>query len=807
MESSFDIKKLISVFLHNWYWFVISVAACCSIAVYKVLSTQPQYNRTAILLIKENNTRRTSASDVEAMLSQVGQTPSKLANEIVVFQAPSLMSEAVSRLGLTTEYSLKGRLRETVVYSSSVPVLVDFSKVPEDITVHFTVTPNSDSTTFTVSGVKYFEKGQKFKHNGSYKVHLGEELEFPFGKVSLNKNPYYYSEKAWTKPEVVTKRTLRATTSMFMSRFSASTQDSNKRMSDVLNLSLTDYNVNRAEDLINMIITVYNEKWVIDNNKMAASTSVFIEDRLAAISSELNKVDNTISDYKTKNKVPDVNEASRMYTSEVTDIVKQVRELESQLSVAKYLRNFLSEVDNTTLIPLPSGINSQGISSQVTEYNNMLLNRNSLVSVSSERNPMVKDLTAALASMKEAIISSVDNYVATIEEQENIALTQQSKTETRIAQSPSQALDLIKYERLQKVQENLYLFLLQKREENELSQAFSAYNTRVVNPPYGSNIPVSPRKMQILLLAFLIGLALPAGVLYLLLMTDTKIHSKKDLEGLTISYLGEIPQVGEIEKPVKKFVDRLIKKESQDEVLSKLVVEKGNRNISNEAFRIIRANLEFACKPASDKVIMVTSFNPGAGKTFINLNLASAMAINGKKVLLIDGDFRRLTLSSFLGLKHKGFADYLASPTGDIEPFICKNVNFENLDVLPVGTLPPNPSELLTNGDLTKIIGEFRQKYDFIFIDCPPIDIVADTQIIAPYADRTIFAVRAGLFDRSQIPDIDKIKQEGKYKNLTLILNGTTAYGGGYYHRGSGYGYGYGYGYNKKDGGYYSSEK
>ncbi len=803
MESSFDIKKLISVLLHNWYWFVISVFVCCGIAVYVVLSTPPMYKRDAILLIKESNTRRSATSDVEAMLSQVGQTPSKLANEIVVFQSPALMSEVVERLGLTTEYALEGRLRNTVVYASRVPVLVDFSQVPSEISVSLTVTPKADGV-LGVSGIKYFEKGEKYKLRDVYEIKSGDSLDLPFGKVTFTRNPYYYSDKPWKNPEKVTKRTLRAATSMFMSEFSASTHDSSKRMSDVLNLTLTDYNVNRAEDIINMLITVYNEKWVIDNNKMAASTSVFIEDRLATIAAELNKVDNTISEYKTKNKIPDVTETSRMYTSEVTDIVKQVRELESQISVAKYLRNFLKDVDDATLIPLPSGINSQGIASQVTEYNNILLNRNSLLAASSEKNPMVVELSEALVSLKDAIIRSVDNYVATLEEQEHIALTQQSQTETRIAQSPSQAMDLIKYERLQKVQENLYLYLLQKREENELSQAFSAYNTRIVNPPYGSNTPVSPRRMHILLLAFLIGLALPSAYFYLMIVTDTKIHSKKDLDNLTISYLGEIPQVGSPSKGAGKLIDRLIKKQDGNEPLSKLVIEKGSRNISNEAFRIIRANLEFACKPSSDKVIMVTSFNPGAGKTFLNVNLSSAMAINGKKVLLIDADFRRLTLSTFLGLKHKGLADYLASPKEDIDGYITKNVNFENLDVLPVGTLPPNPSELLTNGDITGLMEELKKKYDYIFLDCPPIDIVADTQIIAPCADRTLFVARAGLFDKNQIPDIDKIKEEGKYKNLTLVLNGTTAYGGGYYHRGYGYGYGYGY---RKDGGYYSSVK
>lgn len=793
----FDFKKLLSVFLKNWYWFVISVFLCCSVAVYKVLSTSPQYNRTAILLIKESNIRRSSSSEVEAMLAQAGQMPSKLANEIVVFQAPSLMSEAVSRLGLTTEYAMKGRMRNSIVYSSSVPVLVDFSKIPDDVFVNFVVSPSADSS-LTVSEVVYRIKNQETKLRGHFKVEYGVPFKMDFGMITLNKNPYYYSEKGWTRPEVVTKRSLAATTNMFKSRFTASSQDSNKRMSDVLTLSVTDYNINRADDLINTIITVYNEKWVIDNNKMAASTSVFIEDRLSAIEAELNKVDNTITNYKSKNKMPSVDEASKMYTTQASDIARQIRELESQLSVAKYLRNFMANsVDNNTLIPLPSGINSAAISSQVTEYNNLLLNRNSLIAVSSEKNPMVKDLAESLAAMRAAIVSSVDNQVATLEEQIAFAITQQTQTENKIAQNPSQAMDLVKYERLQKVQENLYLYLLQKREENELSQAFSAYNTRVVNPPYGSNIPVSPRKGRILLIAFMLGLMIPAGIFYLQIVTDTKVHSKKDLDALNLSYLGEIPFHGDASRS-KKLISKFIKKKDGEAPLSEFVVAKGNRDLINEAFRVTRANLEFSSRHSGDKVIMVTSFNQGAGKTFVNLNLACALALNGKKVLLMDGDFRRLTLSTFLNLKHRGFADYLAEPDGPITDYIVKDVKLPNLDVLPVGTLPPNPSELLNKDDVVKVMEQLKSQYDYIFIDCPPVDIVADTQIIAPLADRTIFVVRAGLFDKSQVKDLVKLEANGRYKNLSLVLNGTEVYGGTTYGA---------HNYSKSHGRYYYSKR
>lgn len=787
VESNFDLKKILRACLRNWYWFVISVVLCCGFAVYKIMSTQPQYSRTAILLIKESNVRRTSSSEVESMLAQAGQITSKLANEMVVFQSPSLMSEAVSRLGLTVDYALKGKLRNTVVYGHTVPVNVDFSSIPDDVFVNLTIEPLQGDS-IAISNASYACRGEHIKIPDTEVVKIGEKIQMPFGTIQISKNPYYFSERVWDRPEIVTKRSLASATSMYSSRFSVSSQDSKTRMSDVLTLSVTDYSINRADDLINMIITVYNENWVVENNKMAAGNSEFIEERLASIEDELNKVDNTITNYKSKNKMPSVDEASRMYTSQASDIARQIRELESQLSVAKFLRNFLaSSLNETTLIPVPSGLNNAAIMTQVTEYNNMLLNRNSLIAASSEKNPIVVELGENMAAMRGAIVSSVDNQVATLEEMISFASSQQSQTEERIAQNPTQALDLVKYERLQKVQETLYMYLLQKREENVLSQAFSAYNTRIVNPPYGSSRPVAPRGSRILLIALILGLCIPAGIITLLVTLDTKVHSKKDLEGLDFSYLGEIPLAGEHKK--EGLLDRYLKKKKEDGPLSQIVVEKGNRNVINEAFRITRANLEFVCRTTSDKIMMFTSYHPGSGKTFVNLNLASALAINGKKVLVVDCDFRRRTLSSFLNLKHKGFADYLTAPSAKLEDYIVKNVMREGLDVLPVGTLPPNPSELLTMEEVPATFEALRDKYDFIFIDCPPVDIVADTQIIAPVADRTIFIVRSGLFDKNEIPELFKMRDSGRYKNISLVLNATTNYNGGsygsnsYYHR------------------------
>lgn len=810
--SAFDLKKIIGLCLKNWYWFVISVGVCCSLAVFKLMKTQPEYTRTATLVIKESNTRRTAASEMEAMLASAGQVTSKLANEVVAFQAPSLMEEAVTRLGLTTEYGMHGRRRDAIAYSSSVPALAEFVDVPDEVVFTFDIDPVNDSTV-SVSKLKYRFRRDKVKIKGVQTVAYGDTLATPVGNIVITRNPYWFSENKWNRTEYVIKRSLPATQRMFSAKFSAAAQD-NKRMADVLNLTVTDRSINRADDLINMLITIYNENWVLDQNKMALSTSYFIKDRLQTIETELGRVDDDISKYKSKNLMPSAEATASMYMTQTQDIERTIRELENQLSVAQYLSQYLGgSVSSNALIPSPSGINNQGITAQIAEYNTKLMNRNNIVANSSEKNPLVIDMDVNLAAMRVAILESVDNLVATLKEQIRFAQNQQIKNTDKVAASPAQAKDLLSKERLQKVQESLYLFLLQKREENELSQAFSAYNTRIINPPYGSPLPTSPKSKQIILIALLIGLFIPAGVIYLTIVMDNKVRSKKDLESMLAPFLGEIPLNETPEKNrFKKLKKKLeAKKKDQPEKISELVVKQGDRGMINEAFRVIRTNLEFITRNSDTRALMITSFNPGSGKTYISINTAAVLAIRGKKVLVIDGDFRRASSSRFFGLRKHGFADFLSDPNGkDIHDYIVRYDKIDTLSILPVGTLPPNPSELVSSRCFRETVEALKKEFDYVILDCAPVDIVADTQIIAPVADRTLFVIRAGLFEKELINDLNEMYQSGKYNNISVILNGTEAavgyYGKRYSYRysyGRHYGYHYGYGYGSKSGAAY----
>ena len=384
--------------------------------------------------------------------------------------------------------------------------------------------------------------------------------------------------------------------------------------------------------------------------------------------------------------------------------------------------------------------------------------------------------------MQRTIIQSVDNLIVSLNTQIRSIRQQEATTTSQLASNPSQAKYLLSVERQQKVKEELYLYLLQKREENELSQAFTAYNTRVITAPRGSMAPVSPQKMKILLIAFALGLAVPAGVIFLKENMNSKVRGRKDLEHLSLPLIGEIPLYGCEKKSI------LGRKPLRNKRV--VVVEEGNRNVINEAFRVLRSNLDFMVSNTSEATAFaVTSFNPGSGKSYLSANIAISFALKGKKVLLIDGDLRHGSLSAYINSPQLGLSDYLSGRIGNWEETLVSHDKYANLKMIPVGTVPPNPTELLENGKFAGLLAQLRTRYDYIFVDCPPIDIVADTQIIEKVTDRTLFVVRAGLLERSMLSELENIYREKRFKNLAMILNGTERTHGRYSYR---YGYHYG---------------
>lgn len=780
------IQDLFILCLAKWYWFVISLAILLGAATIYLLKTPPVYTRSASLLIKEDG-KSGSGNEAAGVLGDIDifRTSTNINNEMLSMQSPAVMYEVVRRLHLDVNYTTDGRFYDPVIYGSDNPYEVSFFDLGDAESASFTLRPGKDGqvklTDFTRNGEEA---------DGDAVTALNDTVQTPVGRLLVNARP---GSTAAQQTVFVSRISMQDATADYSSRLSVALND---EKSTVVNLTLQDVCTQRAEDVLNTLISVYNENWVKDKNQIAVSTSMFINERLGVIERELGNVDEDISSYKSENLLPDVQAAASMYMAESSETNAKIQTLNTQLSMTRYVRSYLTGASSRNqLLPANSGIENSGIEKQIAEYNTLQLRRNDLVANSSETNPLVVDMDHSLHALRDAIIRTLDNYVTTLNTQLRALQQSARQTTARIAANPSQGKYLLSVERQQKVKESLYLFLLQKREENELSQAFTAYNTRVIMPPSGSMAPTAPAKKNILLIAFVIGLIIPVAVIFLRESMNTRIRGRKDLDALTLPFVGEIPQAATKKKGTsdKKLTEN-----------NPIVVHEGSRDIINEAFRVLRTNLEFMTdKEQHSNVIVVTSFNPSSGKSFLAMNIAVSLAIKQKKVLVIDGDMRHGSTSAYVGSPQTGLSNYLSGHVNNLKDIIVTDARHANLQFLPVGTIPPNPTELLFSDRLKQLIDTVRSQYDYIFIDCPPIEMVADTQIIEQLADRTLFVVRTGLLERSMLPELQRIYDEKKYKNMALILNGTVGSGGHYGYR---YGYRYGYHYGYGSGSYYGSK-
>lgn len=769
------IQDLWSMFVPKWYWFAISLFITLTIAVLYLLSTPPIYTRTAAILVKDNSKSSSSTSAMNDF-SDLGifKSNTNINNELLTLKSPTLMTEVVNRLGLNETFTIRKGLKNVDLYKVS-PVTITFCdkiEVPLSFTIKF-----SSKEAFAISELEI--SGEDIGETLS--AQMGDSIQTSAGIMIVSPTQEFTDAFIGTSIRYV-RGSVRAAVDTYSNALVAELGNED---ATIINLSINDTSIRKAEDILNTLIEVYNENWIRDKNQIAVSTSQFISDRLGVIESELGHVDENISSYKSEHLLPDVQAASSLYMAQSAENNKELSTLNNQLSTAQYIRRELNTKQLDQTLPANSGIVSANIETQISEYNNLVLDRNRLIANSSEKNPLVKNMASSLQSMQRTIIQSVDNLIVSLNTQIRSLRRQEEATTNRLASNPNQAKYLLSVERQQKVKEELYLYLLQKREENELSQAFTAYNTRLITAPRGSMFPTAPRKMNILLVAFAVGLLVPAVGIFMKENMNTKVRGRKDLENLSIPFIGEIPQYSGTKKKWWEFKHR----KRQD--MKTIVVNEGNRNIINEAFRVLRSNMDFmASKDNNQHVFVLTSFNPGSGKSFLAINIAISFAIKKKKILVIDGDLRHKTVSSYVDSPNKGLSDYLNNQIEDWKEIIVSYKGYTNLHILPIGTVPPNPTELLEDSKLSMLIEALRPEYDYIFIDCPPVDIVADAQIIEKWADRTIFVVRSGLLDRSMLSELENMYTGKRFKNLSMILNGTESTGGRY-----GYRYGYHYGY------------
>ena len=808
-NEGINIKDLIYLCVSHWYWFVISLALCLGYAYWQLLKMPNEYSRSAQIIIKTDGWSDSYANGVSDFANfDLFKTRVNLDTEIATFSSPDLIREVVNRLHLDIDYYAPGRFHNYVAYGNQLPYTAVIEGLGENESAGFRmdIAPDGKVTLTDFSSGKLAKDEDEAERRRIIAVEPNKSTETPVGNVTLIPNPAYVAPEAddeQAAPETLTflvsRSGMKSTIEEYIGKLSVGREEDD---SNIVTISATDQSAKRAEDFISTVLAVYNQNWVDDRNKIAVSTSNFINERLTVIEGELGNVESDISKYKSEHLLPDVEAVSSMYMKQAQEATSVIRDLENQIYLANYVRDYLTSPSRKNeLLPVNSGFEGgTALASQINSYNQQMTERNTLVANSSEENPIVVDLDASLKSMRQSIINSIDNQITSL----NAKIKSQRKYEgqavSQLASNPQQAKYLLSVERQQKVKESLYLYLLQKREENELSQAFTAYNTRLVTQPQGSDSPTGPNRRRFLIFAFVIGIAIPLGIIFVTEVLNTKVRGRIDLDKLSAPFLGEVPLS---EDTRHKWLRRLIPIRAKDEG-NRVVIKKDNRNVINEAFRVLRTNLDLVMSKAPEqKVIAVTSFNPGSGKSFVTMNLAVTLAIRGRRVAVIDGDLRHGSMSAYVGSPQKGLADFLRGKIDNIEEIAVQYPGHPTLEIIPAGKMPPNPTELLEDDRLAMLVEKLRKNYDYVFIDCPPLDIVADTQIIGRVTDRTIFIVRAGMLERSMIKELENIYAKKKLKNIAVVLNGTSAGSGRY---GNKYGYNYGY-YSTKGSSYYSNEE
>lgn len=780
-EEGLRLSELKELVTKNIWWYVGVTLCCLVVAVCYLYRTPTLYNRSAKVMIDDSNQ--------DAAMRNLGMASANMMrmrsingveNELEAFASPDLMQKVVERLGLQTRYVEKQFLRDVELYHNS-PVEMRLAGMNPPGGFSFLVSSGKDGQV-VLSDFRIRKDRVKETVTGSF----GDTLTTPVGAVVI----YPKSNIEDFKHDIrVTWSSAGSAAKLYASKVNLSLSG---KQTSVVVISMNDQYPSRADAVISTLIDVYNEEWISNKNRAAINTAEFINERLLVIQSDLDAVEKTLKEYKESNNLTDINAVAQNYLNQSSLYASKAFEVSNQISVATYIKDYLNDPANAdSLIPSNLGLSNADVGTQIAEYNELVLQRDKLLAGDTTQNPFLTNLSASMASIRTAILTSIDNMIATLGLQLERIESQEQQIMARISSSSEQELQLLSIEREQQMLQNLYVFLLQKREDNELAALVNVGNTRLIVNPTGPRNPVAPNTQMILLAAFVLGLGLPFAFFFLRSVLDTSIKNKADLGPLSVPFLAELPMYERPEDRFKKF-KWLRRRVMGHQDMNRIIVEHGSRDMMNEAFRVLRTNVDLMIgKKKGSQVLMFTSFNPAAGKTFSVMNLASSMALKGAKVIMIDLDLRKASLSKALDMVHTGVAAYLNGKVDDYRPHVDELA--PNFHLLPIGTLPPNPTELLLSDRFKEMIEQMRSEYDYIFLDCPPIDIVADSSIVTEIADMTVFVMRAGQMDKKVLPNIEDLYASDKYRHMTLILNCVDIKYKKYGYGKSSYGYGYGY--------------
>ncbi len=776
-ESNFDLKAELYKYLVHWKWLVLGILVGLAVAYLYNRYTIPQYRSEATLMVLQDD-----KSSVSGVLGGGGNSGSflklednSLENQIVTLKSKRLISKVVDDLNLNISYLVSGNVITTEAYKNS-PVTVNFI-TPDSIvnrsSLRFMIQP--------VGGDKFQLIDEKDNINREYRI--GSIIEFKGLRFTIERRD---KEDDFDKSIFIDLEPVSLITQQYIDNITIAPKGQAK---DILSLSTLNDVSDKGEDFLNDLMFQFNQDGMADKRQVALKTTEFIQNRLEIISSELDSVETGIAEFKKSNKFMNVESGAQEFLAKKSEAEQAIFDLQTQLSIIKSLRDeIITGNNNYELLPSNVGIESSEVSQSINSYNQLILQRKTLLQNGTTENPVIGDLDAQIDAIRNNLNENIRTVIKNLQLRLDELSTREQQSTNRYSTFPGMEKGMRGIVRQQQIKEQLYLFLLQRREEAAITYAATSPVAKVIDSAYTNPSPVGPQPWLILLVGFLVGLLVPILIIFIKNLLDTKVHHKGDLNPLlkVVPFVGEVPKIGD---------------EHSD------IIHLNDRSPLAESFRILRTNLAYLIqkkeKDTAD-VLFVTSTVKGEGKTFISFNLSRTLASTNRKVLLIGADIRNPKLHRYThltkGAVEKGLSDYLydysVNPSDIISHTEEDNIK---VDVILTGPIPPNPAELLMNDRMEQLIEEMKPLYDYIIVDTAPTMIVTDTLLISPLADYTLYVTRAEFTEKNLLEFPKDLKKQGKLKGVAVVLNDVDyskfSYGAKY---GYSYGYGYGYGVDKE---------
>ena len=747
-SNEIDVRKILRIIVEHWWWFVLGVAACTMLGVAYYLRKAPQWTTDASVVLRQKEGSGTSL-DALSMLGLSGNRAAE--DEVVVLSSRGLLYQAIDALNLWDAPSKRGGLRWEGEFRHPA-LTIDYLSLTEDAQIK----PFVVKVKPTKKGYKVKTKMGFFHRSTTRVADLSEPIETGIGTIRIHANRPLSTDTTYRVAH--SRREL--VVAGYQKKLSVTLH---KKESNIIHISTQSPVPERDKALLHQMIEQYNLNAIVDKNMLATNTAAFIDERLDIITKELGEAEEAVSDYKQQNNIADINTQANLFLHASSAEQRAMAEIETQLSLVEYIDEFLrDDTKRNSLIPSNIGLSDASLASGLTEYNALQLQRMRILRTATEDNPVIEQMNAQLASMRENIIETIGSVRESLKIRQRNLQAQDTKFNRQIQNAPEQQREYVRVVRQQQIKERLYVFLYEKREENALMLAATATPAKILDMPQRDVKSQSPKLTKLLLLCIILGLLMPAAILYILVLFNDTIDDAKEYE--------------------KRIKAPLLGQLVQNSRNAHIAIHEGESTVSAELFRLIRTNLRFVLpKEAKNPVILVTSSINGEGKSYVSCNTALSLAILGKKVVLVGMDIRKPMLTTYFGLKTKGhLTDYLAEPDVTVDDIIVASGEHKNLDLIPCGTIPPNPAELLQTERVEELFAELRKRYDYIIVDTAPVALVSDTYQLDRVADMTIYVSRYKYTPSEMIDYLNNMIDQKRMHNVACVLNGVKGLRAGY---------------------------